>query len=345
MPEWAKTFVSPKVNGCIQYHGLIFTPVDGYDDRTFVRICDWNAVNFFMNFSTKMPQDFYKTGPYFMTEERSNAPATEGRNPENSRGAIFRTSVEISSIVLSGNYGLVIKEETQVSSSSCCYGRWTASQPVLCSSEASFETGVRLECVRSCVSVRSPEFECSGPQLGDLSSKFSGLSLKVWGSRYCELEVSRVLKLRNGSNIREDEVRREQLWNPGEQLFVKMPSNINNTSRAWTEVQMQKAIKAFRETRSQRHAADLYGVPHSCLQRRQQSGEDRPLKIKVVKQRSIRNKKNSCRFCSVKYSDPRSEKLGDWIQCMGGGKECYHEHCVGAKRKKKFIYGKCRLNY
>ncbi|KAJ4432531.1 hypothetical protein ANN_21153 [Periplaneta americana] len=52
------------------------------------------------------------------------------------------------------------------------------SQPVLCSSEASFETGVRLECVRSCVSVRSPEFECTGPQLGDLSSRFSGLSLK-----------------------------------------------------------------------------------------------------------------------------------------------------------------------
>ncbi|KAJ4436533.1 hypothetical protein ANN_16564 [Periplaneta americana] len=47
-----------------------------------------------------------------------------------------------------------------------------------CASEASFETGVRLECVRSCVSVRSPEFECSGPQLEDLSSKFSGLSLK-----------------------------------------------------------------------------------------------------------------------------------------------------------------------
>ncbi|KAJ4450648.1 hypothetical protein ANN_02077 [Periplaneta americana] len=75
--------------------------------------------------------------------------------------------------------------------------RWTASQPVLCSSEASFETGVRLECVRSCVSVRSPEFECSGPQLGDLSSKFSGLSLKVWGSRYCELDLlSKNLKVR-----------------------------------------------------------------------------------------------------------------------------------------------------
>ncbi|KAJ4438125.1 hypothetical protein ANN_14064 [Periplaneta americana] len=116
-----------------------------------------------------------------------NAPVPEGRNPENSRGAIFWTSVEISSIVLSGNYDLVIKEETQVNWSSC-YSRWTASQPVLCSSEASFETGVRLECVRSCVSVRSPEFECSAPQLGDLSSKFSGLSLKVWGSRYCELE-------------------------------------------------------------------------------------------------------------------------------------------------------------
>ncbi|KAJ4447033.1 hypothetical protein ANN_09021 [Periplaneta americana] len=47
----------------------------------------------------------------------------------------------------------------------------------------------------------------------------------------------------------------------------KMPSNINITSGAWTEDQMQKAIKAFREGRSQRHAADLYGVPHSCLQR------------------------------------------------------------------------------
>ncbi|KAJ4427549.1 hypothetical protein ANN_25197 [Periplaneta americana] len=82
-------------------------------------------------------------------------------------------------IVISRNYGLVIKYDTRVNLSSCsCYSRWTASQPVLCSSEASFETGVRLECVRSCVSVRSPEFECSGPQLGDLSSKFSGLSLK-----------------------------------------------------------------------------------------------------------------------------------------------------------------------
>ncbi|KAJ4438357.1 hypothetical protein ANN_14299 [Periplaneta americana] len=47
----------------------------------------------------------------------------------------------------------------------------------------------------------------------------------------------------------------------------KMPSNINNTSRVWTEDQMQKAIKAFREGRSQHHAADLYAVLHSCLQR------------------------------------------------------------------------------
>ncbi|KAJ4442668.1 hypothetical protein ANN_04257 [Periplaneta americana] len=50
--------------------------------------------------------------------------------------------------------------------------------------EASFETGVRLQCVRSCVSVRSPEFERSGPQLGDLSSKFSGLSLKFF--KFCK---------------------------------------------------------------------------------------------------------------------------------------------------------------
>ncbi|KAJ4444958.1 hypothetical protein ANN_06757 [Periplaneta americana] len=53
---------------------------------------------------------------------------------------------------------------------------------------------------------------------------------------------------------------------------------------------------------------------------------------------------STCGFCSVKYSDPRSEKLGDRIQCMGGGKEWYHEHGIGAKGKKKSICGKCRLN-
>ncbi|KAJ4448469.1 hypothetical protein ANN_10485 [Periplaneta americana] len=36
--------------------------------------------------------------------------------------------------------------------------------------------------------VSHSEFECSGPQLEDLSSKFSGSSLKVWGSRFCERE-------------------------------------------------------------------------------------------------------------------------------------------------------------
>ena len=48
-----------------------------------------------------------------------------------------------------------------------------------------------------------------------------------------------------------------------------MASNAQNTSRIWTEDHMQKAIKAHREGRSQRHAAELYGVPHSCLQHRQ----------------------------------------------------------------------------
>ncbi|KAJ4443016.1 hypothetical protein ANN_04666 [Periplaneta americana] len=48
-------------------------------------------------------------------ERRDGDRGSEGRNPENSRGAIFWTSVENSSIVLSGNYGLVVKEERQVS--------------------------------------------------------------------------------------------------------------------------------------------------------------------------------------------------------------------------------------
>ncbi|KAJ4430348.1 hypothetical protein ANN_22564 [Periplaneta americana] len=67
-------------------------------------------------------------------------------------------------------------------------------------------------CVRNCVSIRrpefecsgpqlegpefecsgpqleGPEFECSGPQLEGPEFEYSGLSLKVCGSRYCELE-------------------------------------------------------------------------------------------------------------------------------------------------------------
>ncbi|KAJ4443331.1 hypothetical protein ANN_04999 [Periplaneta americana] len=67
---------------------------------------------------------------------------------------------------------------------------WSASQLVLCSSEASFETRIRLECVHNCwerpgqwTVAGSTDFECSGPQLGDLNSKFSGLSLKVSDQR------------------------------------------------------------------------------------------------------------------------------------------------------------------
>ncbi|KAJ4433179.1 hypothetical protein ANN_15436 [Periplaneta americana] len=52
------------------------------------------------------------------------------------------------------------------------------------------------------------------------------------------------------------------------------------TSNSWTENDMQKAIKAFRERRSQRHAAELLGVPHSCQQQRFQSGQDNHLKSK-----------------------------------------------------------------
>ncbi|KAJ4428777.1 hypothetical protein ANN_25770 [Periplaneta americana] len=55
-------------------------------------------------------------------------------------------------------------------------------------------------CVRNCVSSRRPEFECSGPQLEGPEFECSGpqlegpefeyseLSLKVCGSRYCELD-------------------------------------------------------------------------------------------------------------------------------------------------------------
>ncbi|KAJ4449131.1 hypothetical protein ANN_00526 [Periplaneta americana] len=44
-------------------------------------------------------------------------------------------------------------------------------------------------CVRICVSIRRPEFECSGPQLEGPEFEYSELSLKVCGSRYCELRT------------------------------------------------------------------------------------------------------------------------------------------------------------
>ncbi|KAJ4427491.1 hypothetical protein ANN_25139 [Periplaneta americana] len=43
-------------------------------------------------------------------------------------------------------------------------------------------------CVRICVSIRRPEFECSGPQLEGPEFEYSELSLKVCGSRYRELD-------------------------------------------------------------------------------------------------------------------------------------------------------------
>lgn len=43
---------------------------------------------------------------------------------------------------------------------------------------------------------------------------------------------------------------------------------------------MKKVIKAFREGRSQRHAEELFGVPHFCHQRRLQSGKDLSEKLK-----------------------------------------------------------------
>ena len=50
-----------------------------------------------------------------------------------------------------------------------------------------------------------------------------------------------------------------------------------------------------------------------------------------------------CGFCLVKYSDPISSKLGDWIQCQGKAREWYHEKCVGAAGMKKFVCGRCNV--
>ena len=43
---------------------------------------------------------------------------------------------------------------------------------------------------------------------------------------------------------------------------------------------MQNAFKAFCEGRSQCCAAELFGVPHSCLQQCLQTGQDKPLENK-----------------------------------------------------------------
>ncbi|KAJ4443007.1 hypothetical protein ANN_04656 [Periplaneta americana] len=68
-------------------------------------------------------------------------------------------------------------------------------------------------CVRNCVSIRRPEFECSGPQLEGPEFECSGpqlegpefeyseLSLKVCGSRYCELEIGTLSTMENLQQI------------------------------------------------------------------------------------------------------------------------------------------------
>ncbi|KAJ4438245.1 hypothetical protein ANN_14184 [Periplaneta americana] len=68
-------------------------------------------------------------------------------------------------------------------------------------------------CVRNCVSSRRPEFECSGPQLEGPEFECSGpqlegpefeyseLSLKVCGSRYCELETGILSTMENLQQI------------------------------------------------------------------------------------------------------------------------------------------------
>ncbi|KAJ4444920.1 hypothetical protein ANN_06719 [Periplaneta americana] len=80
-------------------------------------------------------------------------------------------------------------------------GTFEATQRESQSKEASlvYRSSTRV-CVRNCVSSRRPEFECSGPQLEGPEFECSGpqlegpefeyseLSLKVCGSRYCELE-------------------------------------------------------------------------------------------------------------------------------------------------------------
>ncbi|KAJ4443972.1 hypothetical protein ANN_05761 [Periplaneta americana] len=86
---------------------------------------------------------------------------------------IIRESYLCTPVEISRNYDFAIEEETRSSA---------------------------RVCVRNCVSIRRPEFECSGPQLEGPEFEcrgpqlegpefeYSGLSLKVCGSRYCELE-------------------------------------------------------------------------------------------------------------------------------------------------------------
>jgi hypothetical protein len=43
----------------------------------------------------------------------------------------------------------------------------------------------------------------------------------------------------------------------------------------------------------------------------------------------------------IKYCDPVSAKVGDWVQSQGRKKQPYHEYCVSAEGKKTFIGGRC----
>ncbi|KAJ4448385.1 hypothetical protein ANN_10401 [Periplaneta americana] len=84
--------------------------------------------------------------------------------------------------------------------------------PSVSKPEQASQSSTRV-CVRICVSIRRPEFECSGPQLRGPEFECSGpqlegpefeyseLSLKVCGSRYCELETGILSTMENLQQI------------------------------------------------------------------------------------------------------------------------------------------------
>ncbi|KAJ4435792.1 hypothetical protein ANN_18411 [Periplaneta americana] len=145
-------------------------------------------------------------------------------------------------------------------------------------------------CVRNCISIRRPEFECSGPQLEGPEFECSGpqlegpefeyseLSLKVCGSRYCELDSSNKSLLRIQPEFAGFVAKNSNSMKWKKKLFIRAKSD--NT------VILLGSVVAYR--RKQTRGC---GPPNSCQSDPVEEKRDNYFNERREASRTLRNKK------------------------------------------------------
>ncbi|KAJ4445134.1 hypothetical protein ANN_06935 [Periplaneta americana] len=120
--------------------------------------------------------------------ERTESQSLAAKSEENVASAGMRLRAR----EISRNYDFAIKEETPANSSSFSVIQSVSKREQ--ASQSLYRSSTRV-CVRNCISIRRPEFECSGPQLEGPEFEYSGLSLKTKKDRFRKYEIDTIAKL------------------------------------------------------------------------------------------------------------------------------------------------------